>query len=60
MKKEKEFKYIIINKKTILIVLAISLFCSTLYFVPNIIASDSPKAKYTVVIDAGHGGLDVK
>ena len=56
--KKNIFKLFIINKKTILIILAIAFFCSTLCFVPNIIAMGSPKAKYTVVIDAGHGGID--
>lgn len=27
-------------------------------FLPKVIASTSPKYKYTVVIDAGHGGID--
>lgn len=56
--KSKELKSIIINKKNIIMILAIIFFCSTLCFMPNIIASTSPKAKYTVVIDAGHGGID--
>ena len=58
MKKTKTFWSIIINKKTIYIFFAFIIFVCCLGFIPNIVAISSPKAKYTVVIDAGHGGID--
>jgi len=51
-----------LNKKilllTIAIILAISLALIGIVF-PNNVESLSPLAKYTVVLDAGHGGIDV-
>ena len=58
MKKNKNFKFILIKWKwflfSVLFVCVIFAGC----FLPKIIQSGSPKAKYTVVIDAGHGGID--
>ncbi len=53
--------FLTIKKKTItaflLCVIAVGTFCAT-YF--PIKASATPKPVHTIVIDAGHGGIDVK
>lgn len=51
-------KAIIIKKKHILLSLLLCLFVLSFTLIPTTIKSSSPKAKYTVVIDAGHGGID--
>ena len=56
----KKMPFVIIKKSYIF---AASVFVSIAVFfafVPKIVSSTSPKGAYTVVIDAGHGGLDVK
>ena len=57
MKKNK-LKTFIIYKRTIIITLFVTLSVLFISFVPRIIKATSPKAQYTVVIDAGHGGID--
>ncbi len=56
-----KLKFWTIKKKTIIAILlriiAIGVFCGA-YF--PIKASTSPKPLHTIVIDAGHGGADVK
>ncbi len=56
--KKVNLKTFIINKKTILIAFFVTLSVLFISFVPTIIKATSPKSKYTVVIDAGHGGID--
>ena len=52
-------KILIVKKKTICIFLAILLiFCSILGIFYAVSATSSPKHNYTVVVDAGHGGID--
>lgn len=58
MKKIIKLKSIILNKKTIFCILSLFLFLMVLSFTPKVLSINSPKAKYTVVIDAGHGGID--
>lgn len=56
----KKINYIVINKKSILIGLILFLILACVPLIPSLATAISPKAQYTVVIDAGHGGLDVK
>ena len=51
-------KTIIIKKKHILLSILLGLLILSLTLIPTTITSFSPKAKYTVVLDAGHGGVD--
>lgn len=53
----KSFKF---NKKYIFIVMVLIFSVFLLSFTTSVTSTISPKAKYTVVIDAGHGGFDVK
>ncbi|MBO7527343.1 MAG: N-acetylmuramoyl-L-alanine amidase [Clostridia bacterium] len=48
----------ILHKKTILMFLAFFLIFAIITSCAKIILAGSPKAKYTIVIDAGHGGID--
>lgn len=47
-----------INKKHFIIFLLCLCVIVATCFIPKAVASSSPKHKYTVVIDAGHGGID--
>lgn len=58
MKKFKTFNFLLLKKKNIIFALFVIFFAISFAFLPKIISSSSPKAKYTVVIDAGHGGID--
>lgn len=51
-------KTIIIKKRHILLSLLLGLFILSLTLIPATLTNSSPKAKYTVVLDAGHGGVD--
>ena len=51
-------KFLIIKKKTICIVMAIIIAIASMITFSIITTSSSPKAEYTIVIDAGHGGRD--
>lgn len=54
-------KFITIKKRTLCIVLiSIVLVCSIVGVCYAVKMTSSPKALYTIVIDAGHGGVDVK
>lgn len=57
--KKIDLKYVVTSKKNLLIAFICTLLILFVCFVPSIInTSLTPKAKYTVVIDAGHGGID--
>lgn len=51
-------KFITIKKRYIILSALLIFFVAIFSFMPNAIASISPKKNYTVVIDAGHGGID--
>ena len=54
-------KSLTINRRTLCILLvSMILICSVVGVCYVVRAASSPKALYTIVIDAGHGGLDVK
>jgi len=48
----------ILNKKTMLIFLMFFLVFAIIVSCTKIITTNSPKTKYSIVIDAGHGGMD--
>ena len=50
------------NKKGTLcaILVGVILVCSVVGVCYAVRAASSPKAQYTIVIDAGHGGVDIK
>ena len=49
--------FITISKKTIILVLVIIFIASVLFVLPSVSVS-TPNNKITIVIDAGHGGID--
>ena len=54
-------KFLTIKRRTLCIVLVgVILICSVVGVCYAVRAVSSPKALYTIVIDAGHGGVDVK
>ena len=54
-------KFITIKKRTLCVVLlCIILICSAVGVCFAVKATSSPKPEHTIVIDAGHGGVDVK
>ena len=54
-------KFITIKKHTVCVILAVlAIICSIVGVCCAVKAISSPKAQYTIVIDAGHGGVDVK
>lgn len=53
-------KFLTIKKRTLLIVLASIILICSMVGVCAASATSSPKPEYTIVIDAGHGGVDVK
>ena len=54
----KKISLITINKKYFFIFLLIFALILSFTIIPSTINSSSPKTKYTIVIDAGHGGID--
>jgi len=50
--------FITLKKKHIIILLFIIFAICLVFFAGRVVKSSSPKANYTVVIDAGHGGID--
>ena len=50
-------KFLVIRKKTIIIFILMVVLLCCFAFLPSIITS-SPNKTYTIVIDAGHGGVD--
>ena len=49
------------NKGTFCVILvSVILICSVVGVCYAVKAASSPRAQYTIVIDAGHGGVDVK
>lgn len=54
-------KIFTIKKHTLCVILVgVILICSIVGVCYAVKATSSPKALYTIVIDAGHGGVDVK
>lgn len=54
-------KFLTIKKRTLCVLLVILVaICSIVGVCYAVKAASSPKAQYTIVIDAGHGGRDVK
>ena len=58
MKNSKKLKIFLFKKKWIIFSILFAFVIFAGCFLPKVIASTSPKTKYTVVIDAGHGGID--
>lgn len=56
--KKANLKTLIINKKAIFITMICLVVIISCTFFPTLKNTASPKAQYTVVIDAGHGGID--
>lgn len=54
----KKMSFVTIKKKHILTALIICLILICFNCAPKFVQSLSPKANYTIVIDAGHGGID--
>ena len=54
----KKSNFIVLKKKHIVITLIAFCIALLLLFIPSVVNVASPKTKYTVVIDAGHGGID--
>lgn len=56
-----KLKFLTIKKHTLCVILvSVILICSVVGVYYAVGAASSPKALYTIVIDAGHGGVDVK
>lgn len=58
MKNLKKINILLIKGKWILFSVLFLIIIGVGFFLPKVIASNSPKTKYTVVVDAGHGGID--
>lgn len=54
----KKFKFITITKKQIIIFICVILSLSAVVAFPQITSNASPKTRWTIAIDAGHGGRD--
>lgn len=54
----KKISFITISKNSIVFFVCVILFFCAFCFAPVLVESLSPKGKYVVVIDAGHGGID--
>ncbi|MCI6542459.1 MAG: N-acetylmuramoyl-L-alanine amidase [Firmicutes bacterium] len=55
--KQRRFKFFVLHKKTIILFLVLVFCISCFAFLPSAFAS-SPSGIMTIVIDAGHGGID--
>ena len=55
-----KLEFLTIKKRTILFVLTAVILLFSVIGTCFVIQVSSPKPKYTIVIDAGHGGVDVK
>ena len=54
-------KFLTIKKRILCVLLVILVaICSIVGICYAVKAASSPKAQYTIVIDAGHGGVDFK
>lgn len=53
-----KLKTLIVNKKTIIVFFLLIVFVALICLFSDIVSATSPKTKYTIVIDAGHGGRD--
>ena len=60
MKLRNWFVIILKKKHIILLLLACIIIAISCIMVPYLSVEVKPKGEYTIVIDAGHGGLDVK
>lgn len=54
----KKVKFAIIKKHWIVVYFVCLCLIFASIFLPKVVSSTSPKTKYTIVIDAGHGGID--
>ncbi len=54
----KKFKFAIIKKQWIVVFFACLCLVFAWFFLPKVVSITTPITKYTVVIDAGHGGID--
>ena len=52
--------FLIVSKKAILIFLGVTICLVAIITIFAVKTTSSPKPEYTIVIDAGHGGVDVK
>ena len=52
--------FLIVSKRAILIFLGVIACVAAVSVCYAVQAATSPKPEYTIVIDAGHGGVDVK
>lgn len=52
--------FFIIKKKSVLIIISVIVGLSILFSFVSVYTNSMPKAEFTIVIDAGHGGVDVK
>ena len=55
-----KLEFLTIKKRTILFVLTAVILLFSVIGACFVIQVSSPKPEYTIVIDAGHGGVDVK
>lgn len=55
--RQQRFKFFVLHKKTIVLFLVFVICVSCFAFLPSALAS-SPRGLMTIVIDAGHGGID--
>ena len=53
-------RFLCIKKKTIVALLCAMIILASVVSVTVITTSSMPKPEYSIVIDAGHGGVDVK
>ena len=56
----KRFGKFVARRKYIFIAVFCCIVVGLVAIIPSISTSTRPKGEYTIVIDAGHGGLDVK
>ena len=54
----KKTQIFVISKKTMFFLILLIIFALFYFIVPSITKTLSPKSKYIIVIDAGHGGID--
>lgn len=58
MVKRKHINFVVFNKTRLIVVIVCILFGLIACVFPNVQTTTSPQTKYTIVIDAGHGGID--
>ncbi len=60
MGKRKHINFVVFSKKRLITVIVCILSVLVVCVFPNVQITTSPQTKYTIVVDAGHGGVDVK